>query len=278
MPASHRKSLVKANADLSIRQQCRLLNLPSSTFYRKPTQRCERDSRIMRTMDALHLEDPTRGTRRLAGELTKVGLGVSRDKVRTLMRIMRLKTIYRVPRTTVCDPGAYKYPYLLRGRTISRVNEVWQVDITYVPMERGFMYLFVILDVASRCVLGWDLSNTMSSDWVKRVLKATIARCGKPEIINSDQGSQFTSQDWVGYIKSLKTVKISMDGKGRALDNVYIERFFRTIKHEKLYIQHLATPKDLRRACKEFIAYYNHRRDHSSIGNRPPARVYYQAA
>jgi len=155
---------------------------------------------------------------------------------------------------------------------------VWAVDISYVPMYRGFMYLLAIMDIYSRCILGWSLSNTMEAEWVVNTLKVAVNKYGKPGIINSDQGSQFTSDEYIDFVKSLETVKISMDGKGRATDNVYIERFFRTIKYEKIYLEHPEAGSELYHVCSQFINYYNERRDHSSIGNNPPIVIYQRAA
>jgi putative transposase len=232
----------------------------------------------MKELDMLYLEDPTRGTRRMAQELRKKGYKVGRCHVRTLMQIMRLKTVYCRPRTTVIDPARYKYPYLLRNLEIDHPNQVWAMDITYVPMPKGFMYLLAIMDIYSRCILGWSLSNTMESQWVIDTLRMTVGMYGKPEIINTDQGSQFTSDEYIAFVKSLEMVKISMDGKGRATDNVFIERFFRTIKYEKIYLEQPETGSELYQVCSQFINYYNEKRDHSSIGNNPPILVYRNAA
>lgn len=191
---------------------------------------------------------------------------------------MRLKTVYCLPRTTISDPAKYKFPYLLRNLRIDRPNHVWALDISFIPMPRGFMYLLAIMDVYSRFIVGWSLSNTMDAEWVVKTLKETVETFGKPEIINSDQGSQFTSDEYVNYVKSLETVKISMDGKGRAIDNVYIERFFRTIKYDKIYLERPENGSELQSVCKQFINYYNEKRDHSSIGDVPPNKVYRRAA
>lgn len=232
----------------------------------------------MKELDRLYLEDPTRGTRRMTKELKKKGYKVGRCHVRTLMQTMRLKTVYCRPRTTIIDPAKYKFPYLLRNLEIVNPNQVWALDISYIPMRRGFMYLVAIMDLYSRYIVGWSLSNTMEAQWVVETLKAAIDRHGKPGIINSDQGSQFTSDEYVEYVKSLETVKISMDGKGRAIDNVFIERFFRTIKYEKIYLEHPETGQELHQVCSQFIDYYNERRDHSSIGDVPPINAYRRAA
>jgi putative transposase len=270
--------IIKDDKAKSICNQCELLGLARSTLYYTPTKANDRDLKQMEELDRLYLEDPTRGTRRMTKELRKMGYQVGRTHVRTLMQIMRLKTVYCRPRTTVIDPTKYKFPYLLRGLDIVRPNHVWSLDITYVPMRRGFMYLLAIMDVFSRYIVGWSLSNTMEAEWVVRTVKEAIKRHGKPEIINSDQGSQFTSEEYVSYVKSLESVKISMDGKGRAIDNVYIERFFRTIKYDKIYLEHPSTGNELHQVCSQFINYYNEKRDHSSIGDVPPIQRYRNAA
>jgi len=274
-----RKSMIdKEREAVSICKQCELLGMARSTLYYTPSMAKDKDLEIMKELDRLYLEDPTRGTRRMSKELKKNGYQAGRYHVRTLMQIMRMKTVYCRPRTTVIDPAKYKYPYLLRNLEITRPNHVWSLDITYIPMQRGFMYLVAIMDVYSRYILGWSLSNTMEAQWVVDLVRTTVLRHGKPEIINSDQGSQFTSDEYVSYVKSLETVRISMDGKGRAIDNVYIERFWRTIKYDKLYLLELKTGHDVWQACDEFIGYYNYKKGHSSLDDKTPGYVYRSAA
>ena len=242
MSVKQRRKLVDAHDDrLSLAGQCRLLNLHRSVYYYKPKGISAEDLHIMQVMDRMYIEDPTRGSRRFRRDLALKDFRVSREKVRRLMGIMCLKTIYACPRTTISDPSAYKYPYLLRGLNVSRVNQVWQIDINYVPMQRGFMYLVAIMYVYSRYLVGWSVSITMDASWVVECLKTAVKCHGAPQIINSDQGAQFTGHEYIEYIKSLEVVKISMDGKARATDNAYIERFFRSIKYEKLYLHE---PKD----------------------------------
>lgn len=279
MSLEKRRQMIDKGADsASICHQCSLLGIARSSLYYTPSKADERELQLMKSLDRLYFEDPTRGTHRKARELQKQGYHIGRYQVRTLMRIMRLKTVYCRPRTTNIDPTRYKYPYLLRNLSIQRPNQVWSLDISYIPLTRGYMYLLAIMDVWSRSILGWSLSNTMEAEWVVNTLKMTVDKFGKPEIINSDQGSQFTSDEYIDYVKSLETVKISMDGKGRAIDNVYIERFFRTIKYEKIYLEMPETGDELYRICFDFIQYYNEKRDHSSIGNNPPMVVYQMAA
>lgn len=279
IPLEMRKAFIETkDSQMSICKQCELLSVARSTLYYTPSKATDEDLGLMQELDALYMEDPSRGTRRMAKELRKLGYRIGRFHVRSLMRIMRLKTVYCLPRTTISDPAKYKYPYLLRNLKITRPNQVWSLDISYIPMPKGFMYLLAIMDVYSRFIVGWSLSNTMESEWVVNTLSASITEYGKPEIINSDQGSQFTSDEYVRFVKGFETVKISMDGKGRAIDNVYIERFFRTIKYDKIYLECPETGKELWAVCKQFIHYYNERRDHSSIGDVPPNKVYRRAA
>lgn len=279
IPLQLRKEMIdRDEGSKSICNQCELLGIARSTLYYTPSKANDQDLQLMEELDRLYLEDPTRGTRRMTKELRKMGYQVGRCHVRRLMQIMRLKTVYCRPRTTVIDPAKYKYPYLLRNLAIVKPNQVWALDISYIPMPRGFMYLVAIMDLYSRYIVGWSLSNTMEAQWVVDTLKVAIGKYGKPEIINSDQGSQFTSDEYVDYVKSLKTVKISMDGKGRATDNAFIERFFRTIKHEKIYLEHPETGNQLHQVCSQFIHYYNEKRDHSSIGDVAPVERYRIAA
>ncbi len=278
MDTRERKALIDSGfVELGVADQCALLGSPRSTFYYRPTSASQQDLAAMRALDELYQEDHTRGTRRMSNELQKQGFNIGRDRTRRLMQRKRMKTIYCRPRTTVCNPAKYKFPYLLRNLEINRPNQVWALDISYIPMERGFMFLLVIIDWHSRAVVGWSLSNTMEASWVVETLDFAIQRHGKPEVINSDQGSLFTSDEYVAFVKG-QSIQISMDGKGRAIDNVIVERFFRTIKYDKLYLESLENGADVQRACQEFIQYYNHKRDHNSIGNEPPMVFYKLAA
>lgn len=273
-----RKLIDPEDSEYSITKQCRMLSINRSSIYYKPCSANEEDLKTMRKMDEMYLEDPTRGTRRYSDDLRLEGIEIGRDKIRTLMCIMCIYAIYCKPRTTVIDPAKYKYPYLLRGMKITKANQVWKIDISYIPMKSGFMYLCAIIDVHSRYIVGWSVSNTMDAEWVVATLKEAIRENGKPEIINSDQGTQFTSDIYINFVKSQNTIKISMDGKGRATDNSHIERFFRTIKYDKLYLIPPTDGLHLYELCEEFIEFYNNRRSHSQIGKRPPVRVYRQAA
>lgn len=278
IPLPQRRDLVDSkDKDMSIVRQCDLLQINRSGLYYKPRSASKLDLGIMSTMDELHLMDPTMGTRRMSKELQKLGYVIGRTKVRRLMQVMRMKTIYCHPRTTVIDPAKYKYPYLLRKLAITTVNQVWAVDITYIPMRHGFMYLVAIIDLKSRYIVGWSVSNSMEATWVVDTLRTAIKQHGKPEIINSDQGTQFTSDDYIDFVKG-KGIRISMDGRGRATDNAYIERFWRTIKYDKLYLAPPTDGVDLYMMCDEFIHYYNHRRGHSSLGYDTPGERFGKAA
>lgn len=279
IPLSERKKLLDPKGtDWSISQQCDMLSINRSSLYYKPCTVKEEDLDVMRRMDQMYQEDPTRGTRRYCDDLALEGIHVGRDKVRTLMRIMCICAVYCRPRTTVIDPARYKYPYLLRNLPIVRPNHAWGIDITYIPMRSGFMYLCAIIDIYSRYIVGWSISNSMEASWVVNTVHDAIRVHGKPEIINSDQGSQFTSEQYIGYLKSHETIKISMDGKGRATDNAHIERWFRTIKHDKIYLNPPTDGLHLYRLCEEFINFYNNRRTQRKIGKRPPVKVFRQAA
>lgn len=276
---NERKELVdRKGGELSICHQCEILGINRSTLYYTPAKASSLELELMRHLDELYLEDPTRGTRRMTACLQNMGYTIGRYKVRHLMQQMRLKTVYCHPRTTIMDPARYKYPYLLRNLEITRPNQVWALDITYIPMKRGYMYLLAIMDLYSRYIVGWSLSNTMEAEWVVRTLKTATEQHGKPQIINSDQGSQFTSDEYISFVKGLETVKISMDGKGRATDNAFIERFFRTIKHEKLYLEELCNGIEVHSACQQFIHYYNQRREHSSLAYGTPSQYFTKAA
>ena len=289
MPLDVRRTLVDRElatkpgdqGGLSISKQCAVLEIHRSGLYYTPRPVIDEDLQLMRLMDLLHLEDPAKGTRMLAKDLADHGFAVGRARVRRLMRLMRNKAVYCMPRTTVIDAAKYKQPYLLRDWKIERRNQVWAVDITCLPVKGGFMYMVAVIDVHTRYLLNWSISNTMEAEWVTGMISEAIAMHGKPEIINSDQGCQFTSEAYTALFRKggvAEGVLISMDGKGRAIDNVFIERFWRTLKHGHLY---LAPPMDgiaLYQSCARFIERYNNKRKHSSLGYRTPAACYRVAA
>lgn len=279
IPLDLRRRMVSGDdSEYSISQQCKILGIHRSGVYYTPAQASECDLQVMRVMDAMYMDDPTRGTRRFCADLRQEGYFIGRDKARSLMRLMGIEALYCRPRTTVLDRTKYKYPYLLRGVELVRPNQAWGIDISYIPMRRGYMYLCAIIDIYSRYIVGWSISNTMEAAWVVQTVDKAIKQHGKPEIINSDQGSQFTSEEYVSYINGLESTSISMDGKGRATDNAHIERFFRTIKYDRLYRFVPQDGKHLYDLCQQFINFYNCRRSHSQIGKVPPLLRFKAAA
>lgn len=268
--------MIEHTHDLSIRRQCDLLGLPRSSFYYQPAGESLSDLAVMCHLDELHLEYPWMGSRSLRDQLKRShGVVISRDRVRRLMRKMGIRAVYRAPRTTIPEPGHKVYPYLLSGLTIDRPNQVWAADISYIPMARGFVYLVAIMDWHSRRVLSWRLSNTMTSDFCVEALEEALARFGAPEIFNTDQGSQVTSTTFTDTLKSAG-VRISMDGKGRWVDNVFIERLWRTFKYEEVYLRAYDNVAEARASLDRYFEFYNRRRTHQALGRMTPDEVYFQ--
>jgi putative transposase len=244
--------------------------------YYTPRPLPERDLLLMRRIDELHLQLPFYGARKLAMELRQEGHDVGRRHVTTLMRRMGLETIYRKPRTSIPARTATIYPYLLGNLAIERPNQVWASDITYLPMAHGFLYLVAIIDIASRKVLSFRLSNTLTADFCVEALQEAMAKFGRPEIFNTDQGAQFTSEDWIKVLKDAG-VTISMDGKGRWIDNVFIERLWRSVKYEEVYLHGYANGTEARSALTHYFSFYNARRIHQSLDYQTPDTVYFAA-
>jgi putative transposase len=268
-----RKMLEAGHEDLSLSKQCKILALHRSGIYHKPKKEKDENLSIMRIMDEMYFETPFYGVEKLRIELGKKGFNVNRKRLRRLMKLQGWKTLYAEPKTTITDKKSYKYPYLLKGLKIERKNQVWEIDITYIPMQRGFMYLFAIIDVHSRYIVGWDISNSMTAEWCVEIINGAIEMHGKPEIMNSDQGCQFTSNL---YTKTLidADIKISMDSKGRAIDNIYIERFWRSIKYENIYLKAYETGKELYQGVHDYIEFYNKKRSHQSLNYLVPSELY----
>jgi putative transposase len=258
---------------LGIVRQCALVSISRSSFYYEGKGESPLNLALMRLIDAQFLETPWYGSRQMARHLRRLGYTVGRKRVRRLMRLMGLQAIYQKPRTSDPHPDHRIYPYLLRGLETDRTNQVWCTDITYIPMRRGFLYLVAIVDWWSRKVLAWRLSNTMDVDFCVEALEAALARHGKPEIFNTDQGSQFTSPAFTQVLKGAG-VKISMDGKGRWMDNVFIERLWRSLKYECVYLQAFETGSEARVGIGRWIDYYNTSRPHSAFDGRTPEEVY----
>lgn len=269
--------LVDKNHSMSVRKQCELLWLNRSGLYYAPKGEKSENLEIMRIMDEHYLKHPTEGVIRMPDMLLALGYVVNHKRIRRLLRLMGLMAIY--PKRNLSKLGMKKYihPYLLQGLEIQRANQVWAIDITYIPMKNGFLYLTAIIDVYSRFIVGWGLSNTLEAESSLNVLKQAIREHGKPEIINSDQGSQFTSELWVEYLKK-QLIKISMDGKGRAIDNIFIERFWRSLKYDYVYIYPASDGLELYQGIKDHINYYNHQLHHQGINRRTPAELYSEAA
>jgi putative transposase len=274
---SQRRQLIDRQHDLSIRKQCQVLSVTRSSLYYAPKGEKTENLEIMRIMDEHYLEHPTEGTIRIQDMLFALGFVVNHKRIRRLLRLMGLMAIY--PKKNLSKLGLKKYihPYLLKGLNINRPNQVWAIDITYIPMKNGFLYLTAIIDVYSRYIVGWGLSNTLEAEASLSVLKQAIREYGKPEIINSDQGSQFTCEQWTAYLKE-QEILISMDGKGRAIDNIFIERFWRTLKYDYVYLHPAADGLELYQGIKQYIHYYNHELHHQGIDRRVPADLYQSAA
>jgi putative transposase len=258
---------------LSIVRQCALVSIGGSTFYRAPAPETAENLLLMRLLDEQFLETPWYGSRQMTRHLRRLGHAVGRKRVRRLMATMGLAPIYQRPRTTVPHPAHRIYPYLLRDLVIDRPNQVWCADITYIPMRRGFLYLVAVMDWSTRRVLSWRLSNTMDVEFCIAALEEALARFGRPEIFNSDQGSQFTSPRFTEVLTAAG-VRISMDGRGRWMDNVFIERLWRSLKYECVYLHAFETGSELRTGLACWIGYYNGARPHSSLDGMTPDEAY----
>ena len=258
---------------LSVREQCRILSVARSGLYYEPVPETAENLHIMRIIDAFSLDNPTAGSRMIRDYLRLEGFVVNRKRVQRLMRRMGIEAIY--PRRNLSTPGAgHKvFPYLLRGVEITHCNHVWSLDITYVPVKNGFFYLVALIDWYSRFILSWRISNSLSNDFCIEAIKEAFDLYGAPEICNSDQGSQFTAENFVNVVQA-QGAKISMDGKGRALDNVYIERFWRTIKYDNYYLKDYRNGTHLIEGTSSFMKKYNYRRPHSSLEGKTPTSVY----
>ena len=273
----NRAELVEKNhPKLSVREQCRLLKVSRTALTYKPVEESAEDVRLMRVMDEIYMKDPCVGSRRLVTVLERDhGVKVNRKRVQRLRRKMGIETIWCRPRrTSIPDNGHRKYPYLLRDRSVKTADEVWCADITYLPMPQGHAYLCAVMDWHSRKVLGWAVSNTMDAKLTEEALTAALAQSrGLPEIFNTDQGSQFTSPEWTGRLESLG-IAVSMDGKGRWMDNVFIERLWRSLKYEDIYLKGYAAVGELESGVAQWIERYNTWRPHQALGNETPTHVY----
>jgi putative transposase len=254
---------------LPVVAQCRLLKVARSTLYYRPAPVSADDLAVMRRIDELHLAWPFYGSRRMAAVLRREGWEVNRKRAKRLMRVMGIEAIYQKPNTSKGHPDHKVYPYLLRGLTIDQPNQVWCADITYIPMAKGFVYLVAVMDWFSRRVLSWRLSITMEADFCVEALREATELHGQPEIFNTDQGVQFTSAAFVDELAS-RGVRISMDGKGRYLDNIFIERLWRSLKYEEVYIRAYGSVAEARRSLGVWLAFYNDERPHQALEYRTP--------
>ena len=266
--------MIDREHELPLASQARLLGIARSTAYREPAPASAADLVMMRRIDELHLNYPFAGSRMLRSMLANEGIAVGRTHVRTLMRRMGIEALYRRPRTSKPAPGHKVYPYLLRDMAVSRPNQVWAADITYIPMARGFVYLVVVLDWFSRRALSWRVSITLEADFCIEALEEALARHGKPEIFNTDQGSQFTSEAFTGLLLR-NEIAISMDGKGAWRDNVFVERLWRTVKYEEVYIRAYDRVAEARASIGRYLDFYNAGRPHSQHGGQTPDQVWF---
>jgi putative transposase len=274
MSRAERRAMVeRVNPVLPVSQQCRLLAVSRSAVYRKPAEVSAEDLAIMTLIDRQYLARPYYGSRRMAAWLATQGHVVNRKRVQRLMRLLGLTAIYQRPNTSKPAAAHKIYPYLLGGIAIERVNQVWCSDVTYIPMAKGFLYLVVIMDWVSRAVLAWRLSNTLAADFCVEALEEALARYGRPEIFNTDQGSQFTSDDFTGTLKR-HGVMISMDGKGRCMDNIFIERLWRSLKYEEVYLNAYENVAEAKAEIGAWLSFYNDERQHQSLGYRTPRQIY----
>lgn len=259
---------------LSVVAQCRLLALPRSSFYYRPEPIPDADLKLMKRIDELHLEYPFAGSRMLRLFLRKEGFLVGRRRVVRLMRKVGIEALYCKPRTTYKDGGHTVYPYLLRDLPVTHSNQVWAADITYIPMAKGFVYLFAVIDWFSRRALAWRLSNTLTTDFCLDAVNDALANHGTPEIFNTDQGCQFTSKEFTGLLRG-NGIRISMDGKGCWRDNVFVERLWRTIKYEEVFLKAYDSVGHAKSSLKSYLAFYNTRRPHQRLDGKTPDEVYF---
>jgi putative transposase len=260
------------NSQLSCRQQCEILDLNRSTLYYEPVGQSQETLDLLKSIDRIFTDAPFFGARRIQACLQEQGYGVSRNRIRRLMKLLGLEAIYPRPRTSKPAPGHKIYPYLLKGLEIIRPNQVWSTDLTYIPMSKGFVYVVAIIDWYSRYVLSWSLSNTLDADFCVETLKDAL-QYGTPEIFNTDQGSQFTSEDFVGTLLN-HGIKVSMDGRGRWVDNVFVERLWRSLKYEEVYLHAYESTKEARLQIGKWFSFYNTQRPHQALGYQKPIHVH----
>ena len=266
--------MIERTAQLSISRQAILLGISRSSVYYQPRPVSDADLKLMHRIDRLHMEFPFAGSRMLQGLLAQEGFVVGRLHVSTLMKRMGIEALYCKPNTSKPAPGHKIYPYLLRNLPVTRPNQVWAMDITYIPMARGFIYLAAVLDWFTRRVLAWRVSITLEADFCIEAVEEALAKHGTPEIFNADQGSQFSSTDFIKVLAA-REIKISMDGKGAWRDNVFVERLWRTIKYQEVYLRAYASVSEARAGIGRYLGFYNSRRPHSSLDGKTPDQAYF---
>lgn len=271
-----RRAMIEQDVTPSMRQQCELLSVNRSSVYYEPVGSDPEELSLMRRIDELHLKYPFFGSRMIKQTLKSAGTVINRKRVQRLMRLMGLESVAPKPRTSKSAPEHPVYPYLLRGLAITHANQVWAADITYISMARGFAYLVAIIDWHSRRVLAWRLSNTLETGFCVEALEEALKRFGEPSIFNTDQGSQFTDKDFTGLLRA-RGIKISMDGKGRCIDNIFVERLWRSLKYEEVYLNPYDSLTEARGGIGGYFRFFNHRRPHTSLGYQTPA-AYYESA
>jgi putative transposase len=268
-----REMIRKDNTDLSLTRQCKLLKISRSSIYYTPVGFDEATIDLMHEIDRIFTKYPFFGSRQISAYLPQSGLSAGRHRVRRFMKIMGLQAIYKGPNTSKKHPQHPVYPYLLRSLSITRPNHVWCSDITYIPVKNGFLYLVAIMDWATRKVLSWRLSNTLDASFCVEALEDAIAKYGRPDIMNTDQGSQYTGTDWITVLTEAE-IKSSMDGRGRYLDNIFIERLWRSLKQEAVYLHEITNGFDAKRIIKEWISFYNTKRPHTALDKRTPDQAF----
>ena len=266
--------MIERGHELALTRQAKLLKLSRSSVYYRPRPVSPGDLAIMRRIDELHLDYPFAGSRMLRDLLRGKGVETGRQRVARMMKRMGIEALYRRPNTSKPAPGHKIYPYLLRGLAVTRPNQVWAMDITYIPMARGFVYLAAVVDWFSRRVLSWRVSITMEVEFCLEAVEEALARHGRPEIFNTDQGSQFTGQDFTGLLLD-NAIAISMDGKGAWRDNVFVERLWRSVKYEEVYLRAYDSVAEARASIRRYLDFYNRKRPHSSLDARTPDRAYF---
>lgn len=268
--------MIEQETDISMNRQCTLLQIHRSGLYYKPRPESEENLVLMRLLDEQYFNTPFYGYRKLTEWFSGKGYTVNPKRVKRLMKLINWQTLYRKPNTSWKNKEHKVYPYLLKDLTITHANQAWGIDITYIPMRRGFMYLCAIIDLHTRYVVNWSISNAMTAQWVRSIVEEAIALHGNPKIINSDQGSQFTSEEYTSLFND--EMKISMDGKGRAIDNIFIERLWKSVKYECVYLHAFEDGVQLYEGLQKYFHFYNHERFHQSLNYKTPASFYHRAA